>query len=237
MRARKKRFGAWGLVAFGALVACAFALFQISRARCFVLTEDIICRVETERPMVALTFDDGPTEAGIATALSVLAERRAQATFFLIGEQVAERPHLVSRIVAAGHEVGNHSMTHQMMVGRSASFYDGEIRGAHQALKAAGAPAATLFRPPYGKKLWGLPLAVGRQGYRMVMIDIEEPETNDPSVYAEQLVREAKPGSILLMHLMYRSNQVARDALPLVVEGLQARGFKIVSVGELLGER
>jgi peptidoglycan/xylan/chitin deacetylase (PgdA/CDA1 family) len=71
----------------------------------------------------------------------------------------------------------------------------------------------------------------------MVMIDVEEPETNDPRIYAERLVREAKPGSILLMHLMYRGNQVARDALPLVVQGLQARGFKIVSVGELLRAR
>jgi peptidoglycan/xylan/chitin deacetylase (PgdA/CDA1 family) len=75
---------------------------------------------------------------------------------------------------------------------------------------------------------------VERHGYRMVMIDVEEPQTDDPRQYAARLVGEAKPGSILLMHLMYRGNRVAREALPLVIEGLQARGFTVVSVGELL---
>ena len=68
----------------------------------------------------------------------------------------------------------------------------------------------------------------------MVMIDVEEPTTADPEAYAEQLVREAKPGSILLMHLMYRANATAREALPLVIKGLKARGFEVVGVEELL---
>jgi peptidoglycan/xylan/chitin deacetylase (PgdA/CDA1 family) len=68
----------------------------------------------------------------------------------------------------------------------------------------------------------------------MVMIDVEEPLVDDPKVYADRIVREAKPGSILLMHLMYRPNGTAREALPLVLSGLQARGFEIVPVGELL---
>ena len=217
-----------------ALLVCAFALFQISRARCFTLVGDIICRVDTERRIVALTLDDGPTEEGVAAALDALGTRGAQATFFLVGEEVSARPHLVRRIVAAGHEVGNHSLTHKWMVGRSRAFYDSEISETHQRLIAAGAPPPKLFRPPFGKKLWGLPAAVERHGYRMVMIDVEEPQTDDPRQYAARLVGEAKPGSILLIHLMYRGNRVAREALPLVIEGLQARGFTVVSVGELL---
>lgn len=231
MRGRTWR---WSLLAIVVLACAGLALHQIGRARCFVLVGDITCRIETTKPMVALTFDDGPTEDGVALALSELAGKEARATFFLIGEQVAERPHLVRRIVAAGHEIANHSLTHQRMMGRSAAFYDAEIAGTHRRLIAAGAPAPGLFRPPYGKKLWGLPAAVGRNGYRMVMIDVEEPTTDDPRAYADQIVRQARPGSILLMHLMYRGNRTARAALPLVIEGLQRRGFEIVGVAELM---
>jgi peptidoglycan/xylan/chitin deacetylase (PgdA/CDA1 family) len=216
------------------ILAILGALWAVSNARCFALVGDVVCRVETDRPLVALTFDDGPTEAGVAAALDALRAGGARATFFLIGREVAERPHLVRRIIADGHEVANHSLTHHIMVGRSAAFYDREIAETHRRLIAAGAPAPTLFRPPYGKKLWGLRAAARRQGYRMVMIDVEEPETKDPRAYADQLVREAKPGSILLIHLMYRANRTAREAVPLVIRGLRARGFEIVPVGELL---
>jgi peptidoglycan/xylan/chitin deacetylase (PgdA/CDA1 family) len=215
-------------------LAIAAALYVVSNARCFALVGDMICRVETDRPMVALTFDDGPTEQGVETALAALRTGGARATFFLIGREVGEQPHLVRRIAAEGHEVANHSLTHQVMIGRSSGFYDDEIGETHRRLIAAGAPAPALFRPPYGKKLWGLPAAARRHGYRIVMIDVEEPLVEDPRVYADRVVREAKPGSILLMHLMYRANGTAREALPLVIRGLQARGFRIVPVGELL---
>lgn len=215
-------------------LALVAALWAVSNARCFALVGDVICRVETGRPMVALTFDDGPTEQGVDSALAALGARGARATFFLIGREVAQRPHLVRRIAAEGHEIANHSLTHRVMIGRSSGFYDREIGETHRRLIAAGAPPPKLFRPPYGKKLWGLPAAARRHGYRMVMIDVEEPLVEDPRVYADRVVRGAKPGSILLMHLMYRSNRTAREALPLVIEGLQARGFRIVPVGELL---
>lgn len=224
----------WIAAALALILALAAALWAVGNARCFALVGEMICRVETDRPMVALTFDDGPTEQGVEAALAGLRARGARATFFLIGREVGERPHLVRRIVAEGHEVANHSLTHRVMIGRSAGFYDREIGETHRRLIAAGAPAPTLFRPPYGKKLWGLPAAARRHGYRMVMIDVEEPLVDDPRVYADRLVRGAKPGSILLMHLMYRSNRTAREALPLVIQGLQARGFRIVPVGELL---
>ncbi|HEX9947545.1 MAG TPA: polysaccharide deacetylase family protein [Allosphingosinicella sp.] len=224
----------WIAAALVLALAILTALWAVSRARCFALVGEIICRVETDRPIVALTFDDGPTEEGVATALAALRARGARATFFLIGREVAQRPHLVRHIVAQGHEVANHSLTHKVMIGRSPGFYDAEIGENHRRLVAAGAPAPKLFRPPYGKKLWGLPAAARRHGYKMVMIDVEEPEVEDPRAYAERLVREAKPGSILLIHLMYRANRTAREAVPLVIEGLQARGFRIVPVGELL---
>ena len=237
--------GSWGTrrVALTAVAALALvaaigaALYYVSRARCFALAGDLICRVETDKPLVALTLDDGPTEQGVSEALAALKARGARATFFLVGQHVVERPDLVARIVAEGQEIANHSLTPKWMMGRSSAFYDREIAETHRLLVAAGAPAPTLFRPPYGKKLWGLGRAADRHGYRMVMIDVEEPTTADPRAYAEQMVRDAKPGSILIMHVMYRANATARAALPLVIEGLQKRGFEVVGVEELLRRR
>ena len=231
---RRRRIALWATALLLLAAAIGAALFYVSRARCFALTGDLICRVETDKPMVALTLDDGPTEQGVTEALTALEARGARATFFLVGRHVAERPDLVGRIAAGGHEIGNHSLTHHWMMGRPSAFYDREIAETHRLLVEAGAPPPALFRPPYGKKLWGLGKAADRHGYRMVMIDVEEPTTSDPRAYAEQMVRDAKPGSILIMHVMYRANGTARAALPLVIEGLQKRGFAVVSVGELL---
>jgi peptidoglycan/xylan/chitin deacetylase (PgdA/CDA1 family) len=223
----------WVLVLFLALLLLGVAAWQVSNARCFALLGESVCRIETSAKVVALTLDDGPTELGLAAALPVLEANGSRATFFLIGQEVERRPHLIRRIVAGGHEIGNHSFSHRWMIGRPDTFHDAEIGRTHKALIEAGAPPPRLFRPPYGKKLWGLPAALRRRGYRLIMIDVEEPGIDDPKAYADRLVRDVRPGSIILMHLMYRPNRVARDALPLVLRGLRARGFQVVTVGEL----
>jgi peptidoglycan-N-acetylglucosamine deacetylase len=231
----RRRALAWIGILFIALLLLAAALFQVSKARCFALVGEPICRVETDAPVVALTFDDGPTPQGVAWASQVLRQHDARGTFFLIGEAVPGQESLVRTLVADGHEIGNHSFSHVRMVGHGAAFYDSEIMRTDALLRAAGAPRPTLFRPPYGKKLIGLPRALARHDYRLIMWDIEDPPgAGTPQEYARQMVDQARPGSILLVHLMYRSNGVAREALPLIVEGLARRGFRMVTVSELL---
>jgi peptidoglycan/xylan/chitin deacetylase (PgdA/CDA1 family) len=218
-------------VALG-VAAAAYGLYAASRARCFVLTGHTLCRVETTAPLVALTFDDGPTATGLEAVLPALQAHDAHATFFLIGADAQRHPDMVRALLASGHEVGNHSWRHVRMVGHAAAFYDAEIARTNAALRAAGA-APTLFRPPYGKKLIGLPRAVERAGMTMVTWDVEDPVTRDPQAFARQVVAEARPGSIILVHAMYRSNTTARAALPAILDGLAAKGLKVVSVGEL----
>ena len=221
--------GALALLAAGA----GFGLYELSRARCFVLGGEVTCRVETTAPLVALTFDDGPTQAGLDAVLPVLQSRGATATFFLIGGEVEGRPDLAARLKAAGHEIANHSYSHRRMVGRPAGWYDQEIARTEALLADAGG-SARLFRPPYGKKLFGLPRTTSRAGLRMVTWDVEEPQTSDPAAYARDIVEQARPGSIILMHPMYGANATAREALPLVLDGLSEKGLRAVSVGELL---
>lgn len=220
-------------LAVASLVGVGWGLWQVSRARCFALTAPVVCRVETDAPLVALTFDDGPTPDGLAAILPALQAHGAHATFFLIGREAAARPELVKRLLAAGHEVGDHSYTHPRMVGRPTGVYEREIGDTEAVLRRAGA-ASGLFRPPYGKKLFGLPLAARRHGLTIVMWDVEDPATTDPRAYADQVVAQARPGSIILVHAMYGANATARAALPMILDGLAAKGLKPVSVGELM---
>jgi peptidoglycan/xylan/chitin deacetylase (PgdA/CDA1 family) len=212
----------------------AIGILKISKAECFSLTGHAICRIETSQPLVSLTFDDGPTAQGVDAVLPLLERYHAKGTFFLIGESI-EAP-LVQRIVAGGHEIGNHSFQHHRMVFRSSGFYDEEIRRTDAALRKAGAPKPTLFRPPFGKKLIGLPLAVKRNGYRMIMWDSGDPPDRDPAVYARKVLAEVRPGSIILMHPMYSANATERAALPLILDGLKTRGYRMVTVSELIAQ-
>jgi peptidoglycan/xylan/chitin deacetylase (PgdA/CDA1 family) len=207
--------------------------WQVSRARCHVLWGDITCRVETEARTVALTFDDGPTDLGVDALLPILERHGATATFFLVGEAVERRPDLARRLAAAGHEMANHSWSHRQMLLRPGGWYDREIARTQVALAAAGGDSR-LFRPPYGKKLLGLPAAVDRAGLRMVTWDIEEPTTIDPVVYAREIVEQARPGSIIIMHPMFAGNAAAREALPLILDGLRRKGLTPVSASRLI---
>lgn len=230
-----RRAGVIGAVLAAVLLA-AFAVWQVSRARCFVLVGDAICRIETTQPIVALTFDDGPTDLGVRTVLPLLAKHRAHATFFLVGEFIADRPDLARQILAAGDEIGNHSYTHQRMIGRSPAFYEDEITRTDAAIRAVGGKPG-LFRPPYGKKLVGLPWVVSRRGAALVMAEVADPETSDPADFARQVVAQARPGSIIGLHPMFAANAVARRALPAILDGLTAKGLRPVSVGELMRAR
>ena len=220
------------------LLGLQVTALEISKARCFSLVGEAICRVETETPVVALTFDDGPTRIGVDLATNVLRENDARGTFFLIGREIAGREDLVRRLVADGHEIGNHSYSHPRMIFRWPSYHDEQISRADAILRRSGVSTPGLFRPPYGRKLVGLPNALARHDYRMIMWDVEDPSgVTDARAYADHVVRQARPGSIILMHVMYSPNHVAREALPLVVRGLRARGFRLVTVSELLRHR
>lgn len=229
------RKGRWLAGALAIAVLGSGVLWQVAKARCLQLVGEVTCRVETSHKVVALTFDDGPTAEGVDAVLPQLARYQATATFFLIGRDMARNPGQAERLLAAGHELGNHTWSHKRNVGHLPGYYRSEVARADAALRAAGA-APRLFRPPFGKRLIGLPLAVEDAGYRMITWDVEDqPERfSDPRAYADDILARVRPGSIVLMHPMYHHAQAAREALPMVLEGLAAQGYTVVSVSQLL---
>lgn len=221
------------------LLMLALGLWRISKAPCWQLVGDVVCRIETDRKIVALSFDDGPTPEGTDAVLAALKQRRVKATFFLIGKWMERFPQATRSLAAEGHELGNHSYSHGRMIGRRQAHYREEIARTDALLDRAGAPRSMLFRPPFGKRLVGLPLAVEAEGYRTITWDVEDDRARypDPESMARDIVGRVRPGSIILMHPMYRHAAAERAAIPLVIDGLRAKGYEIVPVGELLARQ
>lgn len=226
------------LICVGAVV---FGLYTLSNSRTYQAFGDIAARVETDRPVIALTFDDGPTAEFTDEVLAMLDALDVKATFFVTGKEVGENPEEARAIVAAGHELGNHSYSHPRMVMKGYETYRSEVEDTDRAIRAIGYDGPIHFRPPYAKKLFGLPWYLSSTGRTTIMWDVE-PETypeiaGDADAFVAHVVDEARAGSIILMHVMYESRAISREALPRIVSGLRERGFGFVTVSELLAER
>lgn len=226
------------LLALPVILAVLFGLWRFSNARTVQLAGELVARVETDRPLVALTFDDGPTPEYTASVLALLAEKDVPATFFVTGREVSENMDAARAIVEAGHVLANHSFTHPRMVLMSPGRVAEEIEATDAAIREAGFEGEILFRPPYAKKLVTLPLYLWRHDRTSVTWDVE-PESdpaiaNDPDAIVADVLERARPGSIVLLHLMYASREASREALPRIIEGLRAKGYTLVTVPELL---
>jgi len=223
------------------VVLSLFFLWQLSKSRSTQLFGDIISRVETTEKVVALTFDDGPMPGRTQTILSILKENETKATFFLVGEAVSAHPQEAALIIKAGHEVGNHSYTHQRMVFKSTSFISDELKRTDDALREAGAVDPIHFRPPYGKKLVVLPYYLWRNDILSIGWDVE-PESygqavNNIADISQHVINNVKPGSIILLHVMFKSREPTMNAVPQIIEGLKAKGYRFLTISELLETR
>ena len=220
------------------LAAVLIGVHFFSKSRTTQLFGGIIARVETERPVVALTFDDGPSVRFTPDVLTILRERGVKATFFLTGKETEENLPQARMIVSEGHQLGNHSYTHSNMMFMGPARIREEIERTDAAIRAAGYEGEIMFRPPYGKKLLTLPWYLSRHDRKTIMWDVE-PESfpdvaEDASALASHVIEQTRNGSIIIMHVMYRSREVSRQALPLIIDGLRQRGFEFVTVAQLL---
>jgi peptidoglycan-N-acetylglucosamine deacetylase len=223
------------------VVAVLLGVYQLGRARTVQLFGALVPRVETADRVVALTFDDGPTEAAADELLDALASRGVRATFFVNGSELARAPGVAARLVRGGHELGNHTYSHARMVLRSPSFIRSEIERTDALIRQAGYRGAIHVRPPYCWKLVGLPWYLSRTGRTTVTWDVEpdsDPATaRDTGRIVAAVAHGVRPGSIVLLHVWYGVNASSRAAVPLVIDRLRADGYRVVTVGELLDLR
>jgi len=229
------------LLAAAILLALLIGGWQLSKSRSFQFYGGLVTRVDTDDPVVALTLDDGPSPQGTEPVLALLDSLDIRATFFVTGHELERRPDLGRRILEAGHALGNHSYSHRALVLRSPAFIQREVDETDSLIRAAGVEGDIPFRPPYGKRLLCLPRYLHRTGRTTVLWDVEPESYREIARSAERIaahvLERVRPGSIVLLHVMYSSGEESRRALPMIVGGLRSRGYRFVTVQELLARR
>lgn len=189
-------------------------------------------------PVVALTFDDGPHPSNTPRVLDILAEKGVHATFFLVGSQAQAHPEIVRRILAEGHEIGNHSWDHPDLVdlerSQGAEAVTDQIERTTAVIEEISGQRPIAFRPPYRRynermRVWC------RDDYHMpVMLWDVDPldwQAPPPATITSRLVEGARAGSILLLHDV-KTNSV--DAVPATIDQLRARGLRFVTISEMM---
>ena len=231
-----KKLCAIGVFVFA--IAICIVLWQVSRSRTYQFFGQLVARVNTSQKVVALTFDDGPTPRATDEILSILEEEHIHATFFVIGGELETNMAEAKKIVSAGHELGNHTYSHERMLLVSPSFVKQEIESTDKLIRDAGYQGEILFRPPYGKKLFALPYYLSKTGRKSITWDVEPdsyPEIAASSDrIAEHVLAKTQPGSIILLHVMYPTGRESMKAVRKIVDGLKAQGYSFKTVSELL---
>jgi len=196
----------------------------------------------TTDKVIALTFDDGPNEPYTSEILDILAENDVQATFFVIGSNAQMYPDVARRIIEDGNIIGNHSNTHNA---NHALYFDAykDIQTAQMSIYNVTGVEPHLYRPPHGKKSpWELE-QIKNRGYIEVLWSIT---TNDQSgrsadFLANQIIKKAKPGGVILLHDGYGTlhnvgkadRQITVDMLPIIIKQLKDQGYTFLTIPEL----
>jgi len=221
------------IILIGILFLLLFSTYKLMNARTFQLFGGLTNHVETKEKVVALTFDDGPTK-NVDDILALLDDYDAKATFFLIGNEIEKSPEMAAEIAKKGHQLGNHTYSHNRMIFKSQSFIKTEIEDTNKLIKKAGYTGEIDFRPPNGKKLIGLPYYLKKANMDTILWNIE-PDTYYQSVeHKVNYVKESvNPGSIILMHPMYDETGEEIRAIEGILKTLTEEGYTFITVNEL----
>jgi peptidoglycan/xylan/chitin deacetylase (PgdA/CDA1 family) len=210
----------------------AFRLRPVRAIGCTGGSPGLVYNGPRDRHVVALTFDDGPSEY-TPDFLRVLREKGVHATFFEIGQEMPGREGVMRQILAEGDEIGDHTMNHVEFPG-----YD-QIAGAAARIEDYTHFKPCLFRPPGGGVNSAVIATAGSLGMRTINWDVDPQDWSLPGTGAiySNIVSHAQNGSIILMHDGGGPRGETLAALPQVIDTLRARGFRFATVSELLGDR
>ena len=190
------------------------------------------CNVEGS--YIAITFDDGPHGGQTPRLLKMLRDRGIHATFFCCGECVAQNPEVAKQIVDEGHEIANHSWNHPQLTKLSTEAVRDQLDRTHNVIKQTTGVTPTLMRPPYGaftvqQRAW----AHATWGYKCILWDVDslDWQHRNPAKTESIILAQTHRGSIILCHDIHKTTI---DAMPATLDALIAKGFKFVTVSELI---
>lgn len=191
-------------------------------------------QVNITEKVVAMTFDDGPHPTLTPKLLDILKERNIKCTFFVVGSNAKAYPNIIRRIIAEGHEIGNHTYTHASLTSRSDEQIRTELQKSEDAMVAAANYRPHLIRPPYGAINTRVKqLMFSEFGYSTIMWSVDPQDWRRPgvSVVTSRLVNGAHPGAIMLSHDIHPPTIAA---MPAMFDQLLAKGYQFVTVSQLL---
>ena len=190
--------------------------------------------VRVNGPFIAMTFDDGPSAKLTPKLLDLLAERHIHVTFFVVGENAKTHPEILKRAVAEGHEIGNHSWDHPDFARKSDDFVRSQLDRTNDAIKDAIGHVPTLMRPPYGsvtkdQRKW----IAADYGFKIILWSVDPLDWRrpGPDIVHKRIVEGTRNGGIILSHDIHPGTV---EAMPATLDELLGKGFKFVTVSELL---
>lgn len=193
---------------------------------------------------VALTFDDGPDPQWTPRILDVLKEHHVHATFFVVGSAAVDHPDLVRRIVAEGHEIGVHTLTHTDL-GAAGQWRRGlEVQGGQDAIVGVTGQSVSLLRPPYTAgnaaitdSTWSAMQGLGDEGYLTVLSSMDSKDWQQPGVQAiaDSLKPQGPQGQVVLMHDGGGDREQTVAALDQALSQFSDQGYRVTTVGGAAG--
>ncbi|MEW6189475.1 MAG: polysaccharide deacetylase family protein [Actinomycetota bacterium] len=204
--------------------------------------EGIFRRDPYER-LVSITFDDGPNPIYTPQILDILKGKGVKATFFVVGRQVEKYPDVARRIVEEGHDIGNHTYSHRELVPSTRRIVLNQVRKADRMIQKATGVKTRLFRPPRGMYSNAVRKILREEGYRIILWTVSTADWS--GISSKAILRRIKlylrRGGIILFHdsgALLRNEGASREntvqALPMVIDYLQQKGFEIVPISEML---
>ena len=188
-------------------------------------------------PYIALTFDDGPHPTLTPRLLDILKSHNVKATFYVTGQNVARYPGITRRIVAEGHEIGNHTWGHPNLTKLSDAAVRSELDRTNTAIVNAVGVKPRTFRPPYAamtsrQRAW----VNAEYGYPIVFWNVDPRDWKDrnANLVTSRLLSGTRKGSILLLHDIHATSV---SAVPQTINGLISKGYQFVTVSQLLSTK
>ena len=221
---------------FGVILSLLL-FFTFSATPALAATSQIIYQGSTSNKVVALTFDDGSDGYYIQSILNTLSANNVKATFFLTGQGAENHPQAIKNIVAAGHDIGNHSYNHPDFTTVSTTEMTNQLNRTETIIaNLTGKSTKPFFRAPFGSYNSTVLQTVGNAGYTYTFqwtIDSLDWTGNSATDIYNRVINNVVPGAIVLLHAGYGANGTTA-ALPNIINQLRAMGYSFVTLSQLM---
>jgi len=225
------------------LITLGIASFCIFFDQAVLVRKKSIFHVNKAQKVVALTFDDGPSAVWTPKILDELKKANISATFFMLGEHVAKYPEIARRVAQEGHEIGNHTYDHHVLLYYTLEELEKEIKDAQRIIQKTTGQTTRYFRPPKAWLTNQEKKKIEELGYKVILWSLNSKDwvTFDDKYIVKYLAGHVHPGDIILFHDsggVFSTEGGDRTetikTIPRLVDKLRQMGYKLVTISELL---